>query len=93
MIKTCSKQEYSSINALRSWDFEVSNDGNHWEKIDNREDATELNGENKIGIFEVSKEHEPSRFIRIYTEKDNWYNCNAFVISKLELFGQIIEPQ
>ena len=69
--------------AIRCWDFEVSNDENHWEKIDNREDATDLNAENKIGVFKVSKEHEPSRFIQSTQRKITGITVTHLLLASL----------
>ena len=90
VIKSCDKQSYSDLKALKSWKIEISNDGNSWNSIDTRENVSELNGDHKMKVFNISNKHEPFRFIRIITDKDNWYNSDGFIISKFELFGQII---
>lgn len=76
---------------IRSWKLEISDDGNKWEMIDKRDDVSELNGYDKMKVFNISTEHQPFRFIRIITDKDNWCNNDGFELGRLELFGDIIE--
>lgn len=92
VIKSCDKQSYGGdFYALKSWKIEISNDGSSWNLIDTRENVSELNGELKMQVFNITNKHEPFRFIRIITDKDNWQCADGFVIGRLELFGQIIE--
>lgn len=53
---------------LKSWRFEVSNDGDVWEKIDEQNDVNDFNHGNIIKIFNVKVE-KPSRYIRIISNK------------------------
>lgn len=89
VIKTAIQNEGNKKH-IRSWKLEISNDGNKWEKIDQRDDVSELNGINKMKSFNVSTEHMPFRFIRIITDKNNWYSSDGFEIGKLELFGELL---
>lgn len=84
------KSKEGNKKHIRSWKLEISNDGNKWEKIDQRDDVSELNGINKMKSFNVSTEHLPFRFIRIITDKNNWYSSDGFEIGKLELFGELL---
>ena len=59
--------------------------------IDKRDDVSELNGYDKMKVFNISTEHQPFCFIRIITDKYNWYNNDEFELGRLELFGDIIE--
>lgn len=92
LIKSADKSVYSPINALKSWQIEISQDGNNWQMIDKQENVSELNGENNMKLFKVSANREPFRFIRIITDQESWTNKNnGFTIRSFELFGQIIE--
>ncbi|KAK8860588.1 hypothetical protein M9Y10_012253 [Tritrichomonas musculus] len=76
-------------NYLKSWRVEIS-DGNHWEKIDEQDNATELNGKNQMKLFKVQMT-KPFRLIRIITEKPNFSCDDGFSLGKLEFYGNIIE--
>lgn len=79
-----------SINRyLKSWKVEISDDGSKWEKIDEKNNNSQLNECNKTQIFNVEMT-KPFRFIRIITDKENHYNNNGFSLANLELYGNII---
>lgn len=85
-------RDNSCIRFLRSWRIDISNDGEKWETIDERNDVSELNGQNNMKLFNVEKCNNPFRFMRIFTDKVNWNNQNdGFTIGNLELFGNLIE--
>ena len=84
----------SLLRFLKSWAVEISNNGNEWKKIDERRNVSELNGQDFMNLFDINKKHEPFRFIRIITDKNNWsvsFGHDGFAIGKLEFFGKIIE--
>ncbi|KAK8864961.1 hypothetical protein M9Y10_010488 [Tritrichomonas musculus] len=83
-----SNDSSGGCRALRSWKVEISEDGQKWQKIDEQNEVNELNGYNKTKLFEV-KETAPFHFIRIISDKPNFYNNNGFAIGNIELYGKI----
>lgn len=75
---------------MKSWAVEISDDGNSWEKIDERNNVSELNGQNSKQIFNV-KMTKPFRYIRIISDKNNHQDSNGFTLGNLEFYGNIIE--
>lgn len=60
--------------------------------IDKQENVSELNGDNSMKLFKISKKCNNFRFIRIITDKDSWtHEKNGFTIRYFELFGQLFE--
>lgn len=57
---------------LKNWKIEISLDGNQWTTIDERSNDSELNGNYKMHIFNLSKKSNPFRFIRIFSDQPNW---------------------
>lgn len=83
------KTSYNDNTHIRSWTLEISNDGNEWEKIDERNEITELNGINLVKSFSIEMT-KPFRYIRFITSKPNFDNDNGFALGKLEFYGNII---
>ena len=74
---------------IKNWVIEISNDGNEWEKIDERNEITELNGINLVKSFSIEMT-KPFRYIRFITSKPNFINDDGFALGKLEFYGNII---
>lgn len=81
----------SSEDRLKSWKIEISNDGTNWEKIDEQNNVTELNGVNITKLFKVKMTNQ-FRFIRLFTDKECFSNSKScFSIGKIEFYGTISE--
>lgn len=78
-----------SDDYLKSWRMEISDDGSKWDKIDEQNNVTELNGQDLTKLFNVQMT-KPFRFIRIATETPAFSGNNYFSIGKLEFYGKII---
>lgn len=74
---------------IKSWKIEISDDGNSWRKIDERNDVTELNAENKTKFIFIQMS-QPFRFLRLITDQCSFRNCTDVAIGKLEFFGNIL---
>lgn len=74
---------------IKSWKIEISDDGNSWRKIDERNDVTELNAENKTKFIFIQMS-QPLRFLRLITDQCSFGNCTDVAIGKLEFFGNIL---
>lgn len=77
---------------LKNWVIEVSNDETNWIEIDRNENCTKLNGPNIIANFEVRKENEFFRFIRIRQTGNSWAfwgNHNNLFFYSIEFFGNL----
>lgn len=67
---------------LRSWDLEVSNDGQKWEKIDERRNCKEINGSLLTATF--------SRYVRLHQTDTTWNGRNPWFYY-IEFYGYLIE--
>jgi hypothetical protein len=77
-----------TIQNLKSWVIEVSNDGQHWTEADRRENRDELCAQNVVRSFAVSK---PSvgRYVRLRQVGPSNYDRFVTVLSGFELFGAL----
>jgi hypothetical protein len=75
---------------LKNWVVESSADGQNWVEIDRKADSAELNGKNRLGIWEVATS-EPCRFIRLTNIGRNHFGDDSLAISAFELFGSFVE--
>jgi hypothetical protein len=77
---------------LKSWVVETSLDGTNWIEIDHKESNSQLDDKNVIATFEVSRREE-CHFLRLVNIGRNHAFNDAVVISGLEIFGALIEPE
>jgi hypothetical protein len=75
---------------LKSWCVETSVNGEEWVEIDHKENNIDLNGGNRIVLFEVNR-REVCRLIRLVNLGKNWGNSEILVISAWEIFGTLLE--
>ncbi|KAK8888270.1 hypothetical protein M9Y10_039335 [Tritrichomonas musculus] len=75
----------------KSWVIEGSIDNETWEKIDEVNDCSELNGESLVYTFTVknqsSKEYQ---YIRMKQTGKSWSNQDYLAVDSFELFGILI---
>jgi hypothetical protein len=77
---------------LKNWVVESSADGQNWVEIDRKEGSTELNGKNRLGIWEVVR-NEPCRFIRLTNVGRNHFGDDSLAVSAFEIFGSFVESR
>lgn len=70
---------------LKNWVIETSNDGEHWEVIDDRKNCSTLNGNYLVGTFDV-KPNCFSRYIRLRQTGELWGNGNMW-FHYIEFYG------
>jgi hypothetical protein len=66
-------------------------DGTNWIEIDCKQNNSQLDDRNVTVRFEVSRSEE-CRFLRLVNIGRNHAGNDAMVISALEIFGNLIEP-
>lgn len=75
---------------LKSWVFEVSNDGRFWTEVDKRENNRDLNGTYKIQNFKVARVLSQSfRYVRIQQTGTNHAGQSYLVVNSFEIFGNL----
>ena len=85
----------SSWGFLRSWVFEVSNDGNEWHVVDRRENSEDLKGAFVTRNFSVSVPvHGSFRFVRLRQTGKNHGGSegspdDTLIVIALEVFGTL----
>ena len=80
---------------LKNWCIEVSEDGHQWETIDRHENDSNLKGEYKVAVFNISPErNEFYRFIRLVETGCHWGSSNCYDgdFCNLEFFGRLQQP-
>ena len=83
----------SNRNAkIKSWVIKISEDGNDWTQIDERNDISELRRDNTTKLIQIQMS-KPFRFLRLITDKQNFEGYDRFSIGKLEFFGNIVINQ
>jgi hypothetical protein len=73
---------------LKSWVVEGSIDSSRWIELDRRTNNEDLNGDQAIGSFSVSKSAQ-CRFIRLRQTGTNHANNDILHIRHFELFGMV----
>ena len=77
---------------LRSWVFEVSNDGRDgsWLVVDTRDNNEDLNDQRVTRNFAISAPtHGSFRFVRLRQTGKNHHGCDTLELSALEVFGTL----
>ena len=70
---------------LKSWDLEVSNDGDNWIKIDHHSNCSTLNGDGFVGTFDA-QQNEFAQFVRLRQTDDPW-GGDYLKICYIEFYG------
>ncbi|KAK8836763.1 hypothetical protein M9Y10_037284 [Tritrichomonas musculus] len=88
----CASEDSSNKRFIKHWAVEISENGNSWEKVDERNNNFDLNEKQKKKLFRLKGDMtKPFRYIRIITDKPNHQDSDGFTIGNLELYGRIIE--
>ena len=80
---------YNGYN-LKNWVIEGSKDKNQWIEIDKKENNFDLNGSYLEHYFPISKLTDAFQYIRLRSIGLNHYGNNHIILTKLELYGEII---
>ena len=80
---------YNGYN-LKNWVIEGSKDKNQWIEIDKKENNFDLNGSSFEHHFPISKSTDAFQYIRLRSIGLNHYGNNHIILTKLELYGEII---
>ena len=77
----------------KSWDLEVSNDGRSWERVDRRENNSDLKGDGRVTHnFSISPVPGGGfRIVRLRMTGKNHSGYNYLSLSALEVFGSLSE--
>lgn len=78
---------------LRNWIIEVSNDRNHWETADERNDDSRLNDRCVVVTFPTKKLSGFYRFVRLRQTGLNWDNYKYVIFNALEFYGKLKSPK
>jgi hypothetical protein len=76
-------------NNLKSWVIEVSQDGNDWTIVDEKQDNNDLNGTNLVKAYELKEEVE-ARQVRLRQTGPAHSGKYFLAISGFEVFGTVI---
>ena len=75
----------------KSWVIEGSKDNSKWDKIDEQNNCSYLNGSYLSRSFPIKNENQQEyKFIRMKLTGPNWNSSNYLYISKFEIFGTLI---
>jgi hypothetical protein len=75
---------------LKSWIVEVSEDGEEWSEVDEREDNSDVNETDVTGLFSVARK-EVGRFVRLVNIGRDHSEDDCLCISAWEVFGTLLE--
>lgn len=75
---------------LKNWIVEVSKEGENWEKVDEHNNDSTLNGSYKIGTFKTKEMTTFYRFVRIIQTGTNWSNDYGTYICSFEIYGKLL---
>ena len=80
----------SSINHLKSWVVEGSNDNSRWEKLDEHNNCSALNGNCNSHLFTIENQSQNEyRFIRIRLTGPDWNDQNYLMLGSVEFYGRL----
>ena len=84
-----SAAEYKGF--LKSWAIDVSNDGYSWTEIDRRVNNNDLNADDAVAKFNISRPpREGFRFFRLRHFGEDKLGRHKFGIKALEIFGTLL---
>ena len=82
---------HNNDNHLKFWIVEGSNDKNSWDKLDEQQNSSVMNGRGNIHTFSISKTNgKEYKFIRIFQTGKNWSGTDYLDLSALEFHGTLI---
>lgn len=76
---------------LKSWKILGSNDNEKWTVLDERANDSSINHNRAYKTFECKNPCEFFRYIRIYSDKPTWSGSFYINLTRIELFGNLIE--
>ena len=79
---------------LKNWVIEVSNDGRHWETIDQHSNDSTLNGNSIIATFNINPQPTTFyRYVQLRATGASWYGNNRYDIffPFIEFYGKLKE--
>lgn len=86
-----SKDSSQNNYHLKYWVIEASNDQNQWDKIDERSNNSNLNGSSIVDTFNIKKNENYYRFIRLRETSSNWNGGYNTYFCCLEFYGKLKE--
>ena len=79
-----------NFRQLKSWRIEISNDGIKWDKIDERNECTLLNGPNFMRTFDTVS-NDFTRYVRLLQTGYLWNRGNHLRLAAIEFYGYLEE--
>ena len=83
------RSHYQNNFTMRSWVFEASNDGKHYDVLVKRDNSNELN-DNAIKLYDVNPMNKVYSVFRIRQTNPTLVNSKNMRISKIDLFGVLV---
>lgn len=78
---------------LKNWNIEVSDDKEHWIKIDEHTNDPTLNGSKIVAKFNIKNKTNFYQYVRLHQTGTNWRNDYYMIFYSLEMYGKLTEPK
>ena len=77
---------------LKNWNIEVSDDKEHWIKIDEHTNDPTLNNSRIVATFNIKDKTNFYQYVRLHQTGTNWYGDHYMIFYSLEMYGKLYEP-